>query len=536
MTSKTNSKIILPGAWELTDNAHYELFSLSVPTQWQQAAKALAQQRYQRLGKGYPSVPVRSLDRIIAASFPNIIQTARNGWKYPSVPWIFATEKADLSDLPELIKDWLREEFSDDLGEEEVDSTLEKLENDSWQWGDSKTYSLLHPPADRDAIDLDFQAIPHYLAEKFLKNPIVQFGNNCQHELTFYRVVCLDRGAELMSWPPRQVYLEKKNKAIGEAYLSFVIRFKLQTVPWRDRPLIYSQLSIRRWIVKPFENYPYRGATVYVGDNRRWLDGVRQPFRLIPLKITRKGKKLQWHKALHNLLELNDSSLPNINTLAFEPAARWSAIREAPVGIQAAIVYNNRWGEEPCKPGVSPLDLYQLDRAICDRIDRQDLPLFRAGEATNIGTSHKTLWGKGQSQSRSDKTPKNRDHLSTVMLRPTIAAPATFRLSEHSPNTILILWETEDCRDALVEEICTVLELSLKVPKKSFRSSPEKSLEEIVLQGKLGALKIKTQHVVELTQKLDLDSLLVSGQSTQQKRIYLIKERVKKISLFLPKA
>jgi hypothetical protein len=100
----------------------YNLFSLIVPTAWQQVAKSLAQKRVKLLGKGYPSVPVYSLDRIIAASFPQIIQTVRYGWQHPGATWLFATEKAELSNLSEFIKDWLREEFSTSLGEAEVDS------------------------------------------------------------------------------------------------------------------------------------------------------------------------------------------------------------------------------------------------------------------------------------------------------------------------------------------------------------------------------------------------------------------------------
>lgn len=94
-------KTILPGAWELIKDQQYELFSLHVPTAWQQVAKSLAQKRFNLLGRGYPSVPVYSLDPIIAASFPRIIQTVRNGWQRPGVPWILATERAELFNLPE---------------------------------------------------------------------------------------------------------------------------------------------------------------------------------------------------------------------------------------------------------------------------------------------------------------------------------------------------------------------------------------------------------------------------------------------------
>jgi len=84
-------KTILPGAWELTEDVEYNLFSLVVPIAWQQVAKAMAQERAKLRKKAYSSIPVRSLDPIIGVSFPNIIQTRRNGWQYPGQPWLLAT-------------------------------------------------------------------------------------------------------------------------------------------------------------------------------------------------------------------------------------------------------------------------------------------------------------------------------------------------------------------------------------------------------------------------------------------------------------
>ena len=103
---------ILTGAYALNTDTPYNLFTLIVPIAWQQAAKSLAQQRVKLTGKGYPSVPVYSLNSIISACFPQIIQTAPSGWKGSGVPWIWSSEPADLDLLPELLKDWLREEFS----------------------------------------------------------------------------------------------------------------------------------------------------------------------------------------------------------------------------------------------------------------------------------------------------------------------------------------------------------------------------------------------------------------------------------------
>ncbi|MBW4679713.1 MAG: DUF3962 domain-containing protein [Microcoleus vaginatus WJT46-NPBG5] len=527
---------ILPGAWKLTKELQYDLFSLQVPTAWQQVARSLAKKRGNLLGKRYSSVPVYSLDPIIAASFPKIIQTARRGWQQPGVPWLFATEDADLSYLPEFIKDWLREEFSDCLGEEEVEPILEQLDNDAWHWEKPKNYSLLHPP-ENSYNDIRFQAIPDYLAVEFLKNPQVGFGDNNQYELTFYRVVRINNGAkskgsELMSWPPHPVSMEK----LGTAHISFVITFKLQTVPWRNQPIIYHQLSIRRWIIKHLDKLPYRGATAFIGDNHRWLDGADQPFCFIPLsikqKVTPEGRQPKWSRAISELLLLNESPLPEPNTLAANPMYQWSTFNEVPQGIQAAISYDPRHrGEPPCFPGVSPRDLASLDQAIQNKIEQEGFPVRRVGEATRVKLVKR-------------KVPKIEEQKNfwelagtptTPMLRPSIAAAAAFRTKVSSPYTILILWETKECRDALITGICELLELSQKGEIQRDKSSIGCLREEAFYEGLLGSLIIKTQHVEDLTQKLDLENSSVKGNNRQQKRLNLLDARIDQISSSLPK-
>ena len=533
MTFKFNT--LLPGAWELTQDLEYNLFSLIVPTAWQQVAKSLAQKRVKLLGKGYPSVPVYSLDRIIAASFPQIIQTVRYGWQHPGATWLFATEKADLSNLSEFIKDWLREEFSTSLGEAEVDSYLEKLDDRDWHWKKPKTYSLLRQP-EHQYDEIRFQAFPDYLAVKFLENPQVCFGENDRYQLTFYRVVSLNKGAELMSWPPHQVSLIEKNEEVGTANISFVIRFKLQTVPWRREPIIYHQLSIRRWIVEQRESLPYLGATAFIGDNRRWLDGVRQPFCFMPLAVKkRSGGELLWPRAVSELLLINDSRLPDPKELVKQPKHKWSVFGQEPEGIQIAIAYDTRHrGDAPCLPGVSPLDLASIDRAIQNQIEQHNFPIQRLGEAKKISGRSLPFWEPGQPKKRGDKSPKNPDDLSTPMLRPKIAAPAVFSSAENPLHTILILWETKECRDALISEICKLLSLSPKGDTQIYKL--EVQGEKTIYESPLGTLQIKTQHVEDLTQRLDLDSASVKTNNRQKQRVNLIEERVLQIVSSLPTA
>ena len=522
---------ILPGAWELTQDLEYNLFSLIVPTAWQQVAKSLAQKRVKLLGKGYPSVPVYSLDRIIAASFPQIIQTVRYGWQHPGATWLFATKNAKLSDLSEFIKDWLREEFSASLGESEVESSLENLDNQAWQWKEPKTYSLLRQP-ENQYDDIRFQAIPDYLAVQFLENPQVCFGENDRYQLTFYRVVSLNKGAELMSWPPHPVSLIEKNEQVGTADISFVIRFKLQTVPWRREPIIYHQLSIRRWIVELRERLPYRGVTAFIGDNRRWLDGVRQPFCFMPLAVKkRSGGELLWPKAISGLLLTNDSPLPDPKELVKQPKYNWSTFGQEPEGIQIAIAYDTRHsGDAPCLPGVSPLDLASIDRAIQNQIEQSNFPIQRVGEARKVKSTNKKV--------TKNQGPKNFWELTgapkTPMLRAEIAAPAVFRSAENPLHTILILWETQECRDELISEICKLLSLSQKGDTQIYKL--EVQGEKTIYESPLGSLQIKTQHVEDLTQRLDLDSASIKTNDRQKQRVNLIEKRVSQMASSLPKA
>ncbi|NER34757.1 MAG: DUF3962 domain-containing protein [Oscillatoria sp. SIO1A7] len=499
--NESKPKVILPGAWELTNpEVERELFRLYVPEAWQDAAKYLTKQRAKQ--GGYRSVPVRSLDPLVAASFPQLIYTGRQSWQKPNIPWLVATEKADLSNLPILIKDWLREEFSYSIEEQEIESVLKGLNDEDWQWADMQSYSLLNPPKSQEY--LIYKVFPDYIAQEFLKNPTVKFGHDEDYKLTFYRVVSLD-GAELMSWPPQAVTVGKgekgeKEEKVEQVYVSFVIGFRLHTVPGREKPMIYHSLSVRRWINKPliiekngeptnFVRYP--GVTVHIGDRYRWLDGKQQPFSFLPVKLLRQGQDLKWPRAIANLLVSNSSNLPDPQTLAgSEPDYSQSGMEV----LQAAIAHTSKLGKTPCLPGISPLDLARLDKAI-----EEKLPVRRVGEAILV-RRNKSFWSKNDSK---------------VMLDPNIAGPA-FRDAENPIDTILILWKNEKCRDALIEEICKQLSLS-------------PTLEDGVYSGNYGSLRIQTQYVDDLTDNLD-----VAKKNRQQKRTKQIEERSKRIKSSLP--
>jgi hypothetical protein len=521
-------KTILPGAWEITGDVSRDLYILRVPGAWQQVAKALAGQRAKLTGKSYSSVPVYSLNPILSACFPQIIQTVRNGWNYAGHPWLVSKDRADLDLLPELIKDWLREEFYQALGESSVESSLDALNPEAWRWDEN---TIAYPPPNNGEIgaDVRYQVLPDYLSTEFLNVPTVSFGVENQHELTFYRVVKLDGGAELMSWPPYPISIIKSKKEVRTACISFVIQFRLQTVPWRERPIIVHQLSIRRWITSPLEKLPYEGATAYIGDNRRWLDGKRQPFCFISLSMKRKGQDARWPRAISELLGIDNRPLPDPGELAENPTANWTPVVGDGNSIQAAILYSSRHrGEAPCLPGVSPLDLASLDKAIGER-----LPVRRVGEGIKVGRVV-NFFDLKKAGKQKVKTLESTDDSKTPMLCPNIIAPAVFRDKDYPARTILILWETSECRDALVAELCYLLRLTSQEETGTYVTPNGGEGIKTLYKGEFGSLWIKTQHVEDLTRKLDIENSSVPGKNWQGKRVHLLNERIAKIESALP--
>jgi hypothetical protein len=144
------------------------------------------------------------------------------------------------------------------------------------------------------------------------------------------------------------------------------------------------------------------------------------------------------------------------------------------------------------------------------------------------------FWGKVQPKSLDDKSPKKANDLATPMLRPDIAATAVFRPTENPLKTILILWSTKECRDALIAEICLVLGLSPEGETQTYETPNDGEGETTFYQGELGAITIKTQHIEDLTEKLDVDNTSISGKNRQQRRVNLLQERIQEITSALP--
>ncbi|HEY9691026.1 MAG TPA: DUF3962 domain-containing protein [Oculatellaceae cyanobacterium] len=506
-------KTLFPGAWALRSEQEFKLFTITVPSSWQRAAQALAQKRFKMQGRGYPSVPVHSLNSIVRASFPQIIKTERNAWKENSNHWIIAKEQVNISDLPELVKNWLREEFNC-LGEDEVELTLYQLDDQLWEWNEEPlVYPLQQLLAEYQTNNLCFSAIPDYLVDKLLEHPEISFeGENHSFQLKFYRVV--GQAAELMSWPPIEVTCLKRGEEVAIAKISFVISFSVQTIPWRKEPVVYHNLSVRRWINTPFKRSPYPGVTVHIGDSYRWLDCQRQTLKFMPIRVQRLDGQLSWPRALKELLAINDCQLPDLQEIIQQLNTNWHSENLSVREIQTAIAYHSSYSSSGiktlCLPGVSPRDLASLDQVICDR-----LPVERIGKA-NLITAFKPY----QDSPLRDLWDSRAGKRKVQMLQPEYAQKAVLQLCNQNTLSILIVWETEFCRDAIVYEICQLLDL-------------QPTNDEQIYSGVIGSVKIQALHVSDLTQPLDIPAKL-SPEKRQHLRKKFMEKRIQEIINYLP--
>jgi hypothetical protein len=441
---------------------------------------------------------VRSLDLLISTTFPQIIGTNRRSWRGEPVPWIYATDHANIAELPFLVQGWLREEFG---ATDEVNAAISRLNNQDWQWS-----SRIYSPTDEQ---IQWQAIPDYLAQQ-LQGSTIAFGINRQYPLQFYRVNRFEDGAELMSFPPTDIPLGR-----GSVSVSFVIRLRLQTVPWRKEPLIYHALSLRRWITASLiqnadGEFRYRGVTAYIGDTRRWLDGAEQPFSFVTLRMKRGEEEPYWHPRTITELLRDAGEIPEPQELASNPVYNWDQFNLSNRTVRAAIPVGDRLRRHLCLPGVSPLDLARLDQAIAAY-----LPVERVGEGVRVQLANHRRSAQA-SNSRLMLYPETASAAASKILR--LAQSAT---SEQPQPTILILWETEAIRDALIAELCRLLTL---LP----------TSDSNIYAGEYGSIQIVTQDVGILGDLLDVGGFSTHITIRQQRRIERLAERIQLIANSVP--
>lgn len=520
---------ILPMAWSLIDDHPSQLYPLYVPDACRQVLQHLAHVRAQSSKQRYDSVPVRSLDVAVSAALPETLQIHRHGWKREDVPYLLAVAPVDLRLFPLLVQDWVRAEFIR-LPADMVAEAVEVLGRQHWQWAEPIRISLLRAPVTSRFRDPRFRATEDFLASEFLRaggRAVFETASG-PRELTCYRVAGTGDGAEVMSWPPEEVPFFRKDRESGEivqagkGLASFVIRFLTQTVPWRSDPITYAQLSERRWLDQPVSKgqvhfIPRGGISAYVGMRWRLLDATARPFSFIHLPLRTDGQTVFWPQALDGVLA--EDELPNPLQVARGPAAFLPLGYHMPEK-QVGLAYDSRLKWHALHAGATPLDHASLHRAVTSL-----LPVRQVGKARRLSFAMPEQYWERRELPLEQQTARKKKETSVPMLRDHIVAPAAFGASHPPIVLLLVLYDQDETRVAMVQEVCRQLALS-----------PEPLPGTADLHaGRYGKVRIVQQHVSDLGRSLDTGDFSVSLTVRQDRRVQELETRIPAIAAAVPR-
>jgi pPIWI_RE module N-terminal domain/RNaseH domain of pPIWI_RE/MID domain of pPIWI_RE len=354
----TGYTTIVPAAYLPNDDGWKKTFQAIIfPSSWTKPLLAL--HRHDRFDPSrYKSVPTRRLSQLMRALFPQIVSTGRDITADDASPWLYLHAGGDAPAKPvppdlitAAIVSWVHtinpQADADGLRQDVIDRIL--------------TTPLTWQPATVDLFQHDVTAggtaqpqpaayhlLPDSIAANLLQLEPFELGNERIH---FLRTPT-PRGAELVSWPPRQAH---DDGAAG--FFSIYLAITLQTVPFSNNVRVHLHCGTRRWVTRPNRIARGRRATVYMLTDMPWMDGV-------PLSPGFSSSTVGWdHSAgeygwriggpegmLQRLTLSRD--FPTPADLLETPDAWLSGVN----GVIAAVTHHTTMGSHPAGAGLMPAD------------------------------------------------------------------------------------------------------------------------------------------------------------------------------------
>jgi hypothetical protein len=373
----------------------YVAYTLTIPEHWRSALYDLQKMRTRR-NQEYCTIPHRQLSDLLRALLPDLIFVDSNNkaWKSGEAsPWLYAQEPTDAEALYLIVRAWAQTEFSDvpepmrntalsDL--RATDLCWRKQSYDLAAWGTAANGTAT--PGFPDA----FRFLPNLLAAKFSKPGVeLQIGN----EPLRFRRALLDPGAsgiELISWPPRRYITRGKTWPY-----SLVLTLTVQTVPFQPYPLIYCNISKRRWAgpTMKHKSLPGGNTSVYLLTEVPWITDIQSyhSFQVAPIRWKRllgaeqkPGQptfQVVWANKLAQLLDRlrPNHLLPDPQIIMDDPLLSMS------IGgsLSTAIVFRNSMEPQHASgTGIPPADRKVLAEQIAQILEPEVVqaePLHRIG-------------------------------------------------------------------------------------------------------------------------------------------------------------
>jgi pPIWI_RE module N-terminal domain/RNaseH domain of pPIWI_RE/MID domain of pPIWI_RE len=339
---------------------------LNFPATWSTLMRETLARMWQRPLEE-TSVPVNSLNRALLTLIPDLISVnkyAGAAWM-AGKPWLYTAHPPDVDSFKLIVQAWVNVAFKKAL-QADQNAIHELIAQAPVVW---KTHrvplnaSTTHPNGTAKPDPELFTLLPDFLASQ-LEHCRIPLENG---PLTFVRnpIQPGGRGAELISWPPREHQ---------GSYFSLGIKLTVQTQPFHPKVFVHVDLGMRRWLGrkdKPAKLEFGRKATqVLLRSSLPWLPGMQHSnsFQTARMKYDRASKRDEWADGLPEIISaLNlQHPFPETHMLLQDPIKHLAVNGTA----NAAIVF--RYGHTPVHPsksGLSATDRQMLAISIANHLE-----------------------------------------------------------------------------------------------------------------------------------------------------------------------
>jgi pPIWI_RE module N-terminal domain/RNaseH domain of pPIWI_RE/MID domain of pPIWI_RE len=494
------------------DDLPLELYGLPFPNAWRQPLINLERERANRQDV---TLPIRSLNAVILALVPQLLVTPNQAREDRPEFWLLAHQEINPQRIWMIVQAWMAEHYHSCPSFAVIQNSI-RVEDLNWA---KVTQNLVGPVASNGTAHPDplaFTVIPAYLAEMLVQSEVkIRVGGE---ERALRRVQTV-MGAELQTWPP-VYFVDRQQDRWGYSY---TVQLTLQTQVGNPKPRVHAHYGVRRWVSRAIYDgdklfLDSRDRSVYLASSQPWLDvGSSDTFtigrlrarfdgsRRIPVWAdsvaaiaARLGLRLQEDERLQSPGD-DRLQLPDAERLARDPLH----YLEPAKGLVAAIVEVSQT-IHPVNPGLG-LEIHE------ETTER----LAEAFEGTVKLLPPLTRLELPQQRGRL----LLKDDLREIDVAQRLEAVTR---SIGPQVTIEVWWQTETCRDLLVDRIQSLFlrdrpELTI-VPESSKRKRLEPELspapETITIplpEG--GRLEIITQRLGPIA-----DSLTDPGQPLKSAR------------------
>ncbi|MFF0967461.1 pPIWI_RE module domain-containing protein [Streptomyces sp. NPDC003703] len=416
---------------------------------------------FYRIGRREPQkinqVPVRRLNEVIRAVAPELLCVARKATLHDDTPWLYAYDPLPVPVMRQLIHSWIRDLHPPRTRAEHPEITERAVELGasldvaglSWQPQEVDLFSGRTTPGGTFEPDaLVHQLLPDALAQDITRLDPYRFEGV---EMEF-RIAATTRGAELVSWPPR----DHQDDDGAWWKFSFVVALTVQTVPFSDFRL-HVATGVRRWRTGGPVPMPFRrSVSAYLLGRDPWLAQTPGTGRLAVSRMIsdRRTDSTEWARGgpegMLGRLRFSHG-LPDAATVREDPDV-WMSGKD---GVQIGVVHATSMGGHGVGTGLMPRDRSPLTdwaaEAFAPRLTRLD-DFTRSRHPVLPRNLPKSPTGRTKEEralKKEELTHARRQERRLALARTLGGAPLVVEARWQNPRT----------RDALVEQLADLLGL-----------------------------------------------------------------------------